>query len=239
MSISSRKYTFDSVPVIEAIDDEAEPDGMDPIYAKNFLGKVSRIGDDGKNGTGSYLVRGSIVRVVKAATKAGVVFEGDLSDRKRVLLIPTGQIMLDVQETATATINSGDSPETRIEYGGHVLIGDEKARIWDAGTPMETTTTEDESENKWSIKPFRIGGKDNQVGGPGNDIIIIWHIHPNDSTPSKDDKKHISHLRKNGFNGYSFLIDVNNGRVAYYNKNRVLIKINYDTFKQMGNQERL
>ena len=47
-----------------------DTDGRDPIYAKNFWGKVKLIGDDGKKSTGSYLVRGSVARSVKAVIAA-------------------------------------------------------------------------------------------------------------------------------------------------------------------------
>ena len=51
-----------------------DPDGRNPIYAKNFWGRVKQIGDDSNNSTGSYLVRGSVARDVKTAIKAGVFY---------------------------------------------------------------------------------------------------------------------------------------------------------------------
>ncbi|MDO4368099.1 MAG: RHS repeat-associated core domain-containing protein [Bacteroidales bacterium] len=135
-------------------------DGRDPIYAKNFWGKIKQIGDDGRNSIGSYLVRGSVARKVRATTKAGYYYTGDLSENKKIMHIPTGQIQQDVQQTALATIRSGDSPETRIESGGHALKGDKSARIWDTGTEMKMETLEDGSVKQWwSVDPFRIGGK--------------------------------------------------------------------------------
>ncbi len=68
-----------------------DPDGRDPIYAKNFWGKVKLIGDDGKNSTGSYLVRGVVAREVKTATKAGEFYTGNLSESKNVMHIPRGK----------------------------------------------------------------------------------------------------------------------------------------------------
>ena len=217
-----------------------DPDGRDPIYAKNFWGKIKQIGDDGQNSTGSYLVRGSVAREVRATTKAGNYYTGDLSENKKIMHIPTGQIQQDVQQTALTTIRSGDSPKTRIESGGHALKGDKSARIWDTGTEMKMETLEDGSVKQWwSVDPFRIGGKKNQIGGKISDIKFIWHIHPNDSKPSDNDKLFIRKLRKFDFTSNSFLIDINNGRVTFFNERRVLININYDDFKRMGNQEHL
>ena len=217
-----------------------DPDGKDPIYAKNFWGKVKLIGDDGKKSTGSYLVRGSVARSVKAATKSGLYYTGNLSESKNVMHIPTGQIQKDVQSTVLATINSGTSPETRVEYGGHALNSDSTARLWDSGSAMQTQTLQDGSiETRWSVKPFRIGGKDNQIGGPASDIKYFWHTHPDGSSPSQRDKWWIGELRKYGFAGNSFLIDVKNGRVAFFNENGILINIKYDVFTQMGNQSQI
>jgi RHS repeat-associated protein len=217
-----------------------DPDGRDPIYAQNFWGKVKLIGDDGKNNTGSYLVRGSVARDVKAATKAGNFYTGNLSESKNVMHIPTGQIQQDVQQTATATINSGTSPETRVENGGHTLKGDKTARIWDVGTTMQTQILPDGStEQRWSITPFKIGGKINQIGGSISDIQFVWHIHPDGSTPSDSDTLWVVELRKYGFIGNSFLIDVNNGRVTFFDETGSLMNIKYDDFKRMGNQEQL
>ena len=215
-----------------------DPDGKDPIYAKNFWGKIKLIGDDGQKSTGSYLVRGSVAREVKAATKSGNFYTGNLSESKNVMHIPTGQIQQDVQRTATAALNSGTSPETRVEYGGHVLFGDTNARIWDAGTTMQTQILSDGStEKKWSVKPFKIGGKNNQFGGLISQIQFFWHIHPNGSTPSRGDIWWVGELRKYGFTGNSFLIDINNNRVIFFNEKGSLMNIKYDDFKRMGKQE--
>ena len=227
-------YAYCGNNFINAVD----PDGKDPIYAKNFWGKIKLIGDDGQKSTGSYLVRGSVAREVKAATKSGNFYTGNLSESKNVMHIPTGQIQQDVQRTATATLNSGTSPETRVEYGGHVLFGDTNARIWDAGTTMQTQILSDGStEKKWSVKPFKIGGKNNQFGGLISQIQFFWHIHPNGSTPSRGDIWWVGELRKYGFTGNSFLIDINNNRVIFFNEKGSLMNIKYDDFKRMGKQE--
>jgi hypothetical protein len=229
-----------------------DPDGKDPIYAK-VRGKVKTIGDDGQCGTGSYLVKGSVARAVKKATAAGEFYTGDLSESKKVMHIPTGQVQQDVQQTATATTNSGTSSDTRVEHGGHSLHGMSNALIWDPGKPVriETIKNPDGSEmtaKTWSLTPFKIKGNYNQVGryftfqsepiGEISDIKYIWHTHPSGSDPSSADFKAMSEWRKKGFTGNTFLIDVNNNRVTFFNKS-VLIKVNYNDFKRMGNQENI
>ncbi len=214
-----------------------DPDGKDPIYAKNFWGRVRLIGDDGKKGTASYLVRGSVARQVKAATKEGNFYKGDLSESKKVMLIPTGQILSDVQHSANNTTNSGTSPDTRVENGAHVMQGDATARHWDSGTPVKISKDAEGNTTKtWSVTPFKIGGKKNQFGGDVSKLLYFWHIHPNSSTPSSGDKWWVGELRKYGFNGNSFLIDVKNDRVTFFNEKGTLIKVKYSDFIKMGNQ---
>jgi len=215
-----------------------DPNGMDPIYAKNFWGRLKTIGDDGQKSTGSYLVRGSMAREVKAATKAGKFYTGNLSESKKVMHVPTGKIQQAVQQTATATINSGSTPDTRIENGGHTLKGDASARIWDTGNPVQISTDADgNTEKRWSVTPFKIGGKRNQYGGAVSDIQFFWHIHPNGSTPSGGDEWWVGELRKYGFIGNSFLVDVNNDVVMFFNEKGPITGVKYSDFIKMGKQE--
>jgi len=162
--------------------------------------------------------------------------------------VPTGQVQQDVQQTATATTNSGTSPDTRVEHGGHALHGMGHALIWDPGRPMVIGTDPDGNTTKtWSLTPFKIKGN-HQVGryftfqsepiGNISDIKHIWHIHPNGSDPSSSDYKAMSGWRKEGFTGNTFLIDVNNNRVTFFNKN-ILMKVDYNDFRRMGNQENI
>ena len=124
-----------------------DPNGEDPIYAKNFWGNVKKIGDDGQCGLNSFLVLGDKAKEVKAATKKGVFYTGGLSSSDLVIHIPTGQIQQDVQYTVEQSLRSGDSPENRVEYGGHSLIYGIFIRIapwfhlvilkkWMVGAPM-------------------------------------------------------------------------------------------------------
>ncbi|HOU69656.1 MAG TPA: hypothetical protein PKW49_13950 [Paludibacteraceae bacterium] len=118
------------------------------------------IGDDGQKSTCFYLVRGSVAREIKAATKAGKFYTGNLSESKKVMHVPTGQIQQCVQQSATATINSETTSDTRVENGGHALKGDATARIWDSGNPVQISTDAAGNTTKtWSVTPFKIGGK--------------------------------------------------------------------------------
>ena len=215
-----------------------DPDGKDPIYKKNRLGRIKKIGDDGKCSTGSYLVTGKKAREVKAATKAGEFYKGDLSIGKNVIHIPTSGILQVVQRTVELTQKSGDSPETRIEYGGHSLYGDVKARQWDPGTRTQPIQTENgEIIQKRTLTPFKIGGKIREVGGPSQNVEFIWHVHTYKSKPSYKDFNEIEHWVSGGFNGNAFVVSENDNSVSFYNVFKVIMRVSYTDFIRMGNQE--
>ena len=214
-----------------------DPDGEDPIYAKNFWGRVKKIGDDGQCSSESYLVRGNTARTVKAVTKAGEFYTGDLSASDEVFHIPTGQKQKDVQTTVQNSLNSGNSPNTRIEYGGHSIKGEENARLWDPGIPTQTYKTPDGyTVNKRSVTPFRINGVNNQYGGSPETFEYIWHVHTFSSTPSNTDYSVMKGWRR-WFKGTAFVVCPNDNKVSFYNQSKVLTRIKYDEFKRMGNQE--
>ena len=210
--------------------------GLDPIYAKNFWGKVHKIGDDGKNGMGAYLVSGQIVKEVKAAQKNGEYYSGDLSDCAYVMHIPTGNILQDIRKTVMATYESGNTTEDRVENGGHTLIGDEYARIWDSGGKVKKTIEDGQVQQQWSIIPFMIDGKIN-VGGKSENIKDVWHIHPNKSAPSQRDIKEVSKWREAGYKGNPFVVGINESTVSFYNEKGELEKVTYNEFLKMGRQE--
>ena len=215
-----------------------DPKGEDPIYKKKFFGGVKKIGDDGKCGTGSYLVKGEKARDVKAATKSGEFYTGDLSIGKNVIHIPTGEIQRGVQETVELTQKSGDSPDTRIEYGGHSLYGDVKARLWDPGSPTQISKLEDGTIKKMrTVTPFKIGGKNYQIGGPPQTVEFIWHVHTYSSKPSYRDFNEIKDWINGGFSGNAFVVSENDNTVSFYNLTKVILKISYTDFIRMGNQE--
>lgn len=224
-----------------------DPTGMspeeDPIYGKNFWGKVKQIGDDGQNNNVSYLVKGSVKSDVRNATEQGANYTGPLVEGENVMKIPNGNILADVDRSVQATINSGNSPTTRLENGAHSLIGDTNARHWDQGTPQVTSTRTNSDGSTdivqtWSVTPFRINGRQ-QPGGNGNTIEFIWHTHPNGSNPSQNETNAINGWRQNGFRGNSFLIDVNNSKVTFFNERGTIAKVPYNVFQAMGNRQNL
>jgi hypothetical protein len=214
-----------------------DPDGLfedDPIYNK----RGNKIGDDGKTDGNAYLVRGRVERDVKRATEAGEFYTGSLAEGRNVMHVPTGELLEDVVTSVNNTIGSGDSPDTRVEHGAHSLIGDVNARHWDPGTPKTTETREDGSVvNRWSIKPFRINGRNQPGSGNHKDIRFIWHTHPNGSNPSPGDFNLMKDWTRGGFTGNTFLIDVNNMKVTFYNQRSTLLKIDYDVFLKIGRRQ--
>jgi hypothetical protein len=211
--------------------------GEDPIYSKTIGGRVKKIGDDGQCGTGAYLVLGSKIKEVKSATKAGEFYGGDLSESNNVIKIPTGQILQGVQQSVDFTLNSGTSPETRVEYGGHSLYGDKQARIWDAGTITQSKILPNGAVIQIrSVTPFKIGGKKYQYGGPPETIEFIWHVHTFSSTPSSRDFQSMKDWRSS-FKGNAFVVCPNDNKVAFYNEKKVLIRISLENFIKMGKQE--
>ena len=215
-----------------------DPNGEDPIYAKNIWGKVKKIGDDGQCGSGSYLVRSNTARAVKAATKAGEFYTGDLSASDEVFHIPTGQKQKDVQTTVQNSLASGNSPNTRVEYGGHSIEGEKKARLWDPGIPTQTYKTPDGyTVNKRSVTPFRVNGVNNLYGGPPEAFEFIWHVHTFSSIPSSTDFSKMKNEWSRWFKGTVFIVCPNDNKVTFYNESRVLIRVKYDEFKKMGQQE--
>lgn len=215
-----------------------DPDGRDPIYGKNFWGNVKLIGDDGKKDNKSYLVRGKVKRDVKSATKEKKDYTGDLTEGKKVIKIPTGQIMDDVIQSVT------DTEKSQMENGGHANIGDAKATRWDEGPPA--TEIKDEFGNvigaEATLRPFMIGGVQS-VPADASNVEFWWHTHPNttvggillgSSNPSEADMTFQAKMQKRGFKGNTFVIGVRSKRVTFYNKDKALITVKYSDFKKMG-----
>ena len=214
-----------------------DPNGEDPIYAKNFWRNVKKIGDNGQCESNSYLVLGDKVKEVKAATKSGKFYTGDLSPSDMVIHIPTGQIQQDIQLTVDQSLKSGNSPENRVEYGGHSLFGDKTARFWDPGTHTQTTTYNGVTIQKRTIEPFKIGGKGALIGGPPEKVQYIWHVHTCSSVPSSLDYEKMDSWRKAGFKGCAIVVCPNDSGVSFYNERGTLVRIHYEDFKKMGRQE--
>ena len=214
-------------------------DGRDPIYSKR-RGKVELIGDDGKNGTVSYLVRGPVARQVRRATEAGESFSGDLSENKYIMRIPTGEKLMGVIQSYE------DTKVSQKENGGHSYIGDTEVTRWDEG--VAATSYSDENGNlitRASLQMFVINGQ-NTMPASTSDVELWWHTHPNitingvslgSSTPSSADFKGQNKMVARGYKGNTFVIGVRSNTVTFFNGNRVLITVDWPDFIKMGRQE--
>ena len=218
-----------------------DPDGRDPIYTKNFLGKIKLIGDDGKNGTGSYLVRGSVAREVKRATKAGKFYTGDLSENKKVMHIPTGQKLEGVKQSYE------DTKISQKENGGHANIGDANVTRWDEGPAAISFTDKDGNQGaKASLQMFVVNGK-NTMPTDASNVEMWWHTHPNttvngislgNSTPSDADYSGQKTMTNRGYKGNTFVIGIRSEKVTFFNKDGVLTTVKWEDFLRMGGQKK-
>ena len=218
-----------------------DPDGKDPIYTKNFWGKIKLIGDDGKNGTGSYLVRGSVAREVKRATKAGKFYTGDLSENKKVMHIPTGQKLEGVKQSYE------DTKISQKENGGHANIGDANVTRWDEGPAAISFTDKDGNQGaKASLQMFVVNGK-NTMPTDASNVEMWWHTHPNttvngislgNSTPSDADYSGQKTMTNRGYKGNTFVIGIRSKKVTFFNKDGVLTTVKWEDFLRMGGQKK-
>ncbi len=210
-----------------------DPNGTDPIYGRSFFGNIKLIGDDGNSNGISYFVRHHIAKEVKKATAQNQYYSGDLSQSDNVFHIPTGNAIDAVESTIEASLNSGLTPDERVEYGGHSLLTDNSAKVWDEGVSMqESPNTDGTIIKKWSIAPFKVGGIFVREDIPNS--RLVWHIHPVDGIPSPNDKKAYKNWVKKGFVGQAFIVDVNHDNVIYYNDTKVLVTIKLKDFFKMA-----
>jgi len=221
-----------------------ELNGEDPIYSKNFWGKIKMIGDDGNNNGKSYLVKGVVARQVKKSTKNGSYYTGDLTENKNVMHIPTG-------EKLDAVIQSvEDTKLSRKENGGHSYIGGSEVIRWDEGSDpiyysMKDNDGNDLSVAKASMVMFFIDGK-NEMPDDASNVEFWWHTHPDIvmngvqmgySSPSKADYKAQSQMKERNYKGNTFVIGTHNNKVTFYDDKKSLITVKYKDFLRMGRHE--
>jgi len=226
-------YAFCSNNPIMFID----PDGRDPIYAKNFWGNTRLIGDDGLENNMSYLVRGSTAREVKSATKAGENYTGSLAQSNNVFHIPTGGVMDDV----ISSVN--DTRTSQREHGGHANFGDANATRWDEGPAAIPFTDENGNQGaRATLTMFQINGR-NEMPADASNVQYWWHTHPNTtvngvslggSNPSDADFRGQTTMTNRNFQGNTFVIGTRTNRVTFFNNTRPLITVKYSDFQRMG-----
>lgn len=226
-------YTYCANNPVRLVD----PDGRDPIYGRNFWGKIKKIGDDGKANNRAYLVKGKVKKDVKSSTRNDQFYEGSLEASEEVMHIPTGFILQRVQETVKNVMESGAVAEQQVEYGGHALKGQNDAVIWDPGEPMVIQEIKNGYIKRWSIEPFvKDGAK--LYNFKLSDMEFYWHVQPTDDFPSTSDINHDTRYRDKGkYSGTTFVIGVENGRVTFYKGDKLLIRIYYDQMVKMGKGE--
>ena len=131
------------------------------------------------------------------------------------------------------------------EHGGHSSFGDANATRWDEGPAAELTVGADGSKTlRASITPFRVDGKRVNVN-PSN-VEFWWHTHPKtevgglqlgSSNPSPADFSFQGSMQGAGFKGNFFVIGVRDQKVSFYNQDKVVLRMNYEVFKQIGKNE--
>ena len=224
----------------EETDSATVPAGGDPIYAKNFWGKIEKIGEDGERGNDSYLVKGEVAKKVKAATKAGNLYTDDLSESKNVMHIPTGEKLEGVKKSFDDTLSS------QREYGGHSNYGDTSVTHWDEGEAAIAFT--DQFGNKGamaSLTMFIVNGVNIMPDNAAN-LEMWWHVHPKttvngiklgNSNPSDADFDAQKLMIEKGYKGNTFVIGTRDEKVTFFNKDGVLITVKWSDFLRMGGQK--
>ena len=158
-----------------------DPDGKDPIYGMIWF-NLRKIGDDGQTNGKAYFVTGGKKISVLFSHIRGRTYSGSLMPSENVFSVPTGEIAKDVQATIEMVKQSGDSPDSQVEFGAHAIRGARNAIIWDPGEPMRS---EENGTRRWSITPFVKNGK--PIGGNPADVEFVWHVQPTSSKPSAAD----------------------------------------------------
>ncbi len=217
-----------------------DQNGMDPIYAKNFWGKIILIGDDGQNGSRSYLVNGSVAREVKRVTRNNDYYTGNLSESKKVIHIPTGERLEGIMQSYE------DTKKSQKENGGHSNYGETSVTRWDEGPAAMSFTDKDGNQGaKASLQMFIVNGK-NIMPSNASNVEMWWHIHPKakvngislgNSTPSEADFRGQRTMTNRGYKGNTFVIGVRSGTVTFFDKDSVLETVKWNDFLRMGGQQ--
>lgn len=232
-----------------------DPDGMqsislvdDPIHDR----QGNLIGDDGKTDGKAYVVQGKVEDRVRKATASGQFYTGDLELGTNGASIPTGEVF----DSVVDSVN--DTETSKVENGGHSLIGENKATRWDPGPGYKEEQIADRPGSDASfrvtasIKSFYVNSK-KLLNFNMEDVEFAWHTHPiitsvnggrlgfSDPSGSRksDQNGDIPMMRKHessGFKGTAFVIGMRDKNVQFYNGKGSYLKISYDVFKKIGSK---
>ncbi|QNL23057.1 hypothetical protein HZR84_14265 [Hyphobacterium sp. CCMP332] len=212
-----------------------DPNGKDPIFAKNFFGRTKQIGDDGKENGNVFLVSGKTRRAVKKATNEGSIYGGSLKVGSEVSNVPTGDDLQMIEDLKPV------ADHTQREQGFHTLNEGSPVK-WDQG-PKTTgyVTPGGLLRTKGTITPFQVNGKDVQPQD-GSKIKFYMHFHTDHSnpdvqagggsTPKERDLTFQRNLEESGYQGQGLVVGTKHA--SFYNGQGVVNSVNYKDLVKMG-----
>ena len=210
-----------------------DPTGCDSIFALSpFTGTPKYIGDDGKTTNNVYVVRGKVKREVKAATKKGQNYTGELNDYNNVAVIVRGNGAQQVDKDYTAA----NGPEL-----GGCVYPDGTVQAWDIGTePREVIDANGSSAVSHSIAPFIVNGIKVRLGNP----VLSWHIHSLLDFKTRDGE--VVHLgysipsdadyfyEKHHNTGSTFVVGQRDKTVQYYHNGYNTFSFSWKVWKRLA-----
>ena len=168
------------------------------------------------------------------STFLGRNYTGSLAPSENVFHVPTGNVAKDVQKTIDMVKQSGNIPDTQVEYGAHSMQGNDNAVIWDPGDPMRV---DDNGAKIWSIAAFMKDGKPTDFNA--SDVEFVWHVQPTTSTPSRTDERAVFAWTYNGNmeNATWFVVGAKDGKVSFLSGLGKCHTIDMKDFNKMSSRQ--
>ena len=210
-----------------------DPSGEDPIYIEKD-GEIILIGDNGKTDQIAYLVQGSVAESVQNSKDK--FYTGDLTAGDNVFIVPTGNNMEKVKKTVERSKKSGR------ENGGHIMMGDNKAILWDEGIKPYAIYDEYKGTKtiRGSVEMFKV---QDRIHIPNvSNVLLYWHTHAEsvsfpelgNSNPSKGDFDKQDEMKRFGYKGLGLIIGIKSNDVTYYDGKKILKTISLSNFYKIG-----